>query len=529
MKKILALFIALLMVISLASCATPANNDESESEQKASETEKQSNDESKPADDNNKNEEGKAEFIPTTDDEILEYVLAALNATNDYKGDISINTTSETTSYQAQGTEIEERKSTEGYFASFDATNKLRYWEETSNDSNHGSSKSLNKTFVINNVLYGIEKATDSESTEARENYFLVHDSSKDKYTISEHTEYLENIIEMYSGIMLAENFEEIKSAFDSTLPTLLADIYSIEDATPSFTKTAKTEAKDGAYTITLGFNSSYNTPMEGMDAEMIVNMTTELSAKDGKIVDFTMSLDMTQKVSQGETIIQHYSQNGVHSMDIEYSFAKAKYDALTTNLPTDAEDIHTVGAPVEDYMDIKTTLYVNGVKSDSVWYGDVTEPQEAFDRIIAQSGINIDVATIKLYKDAEMTQEILRDTVTKADILALNEVYLDVTPTDCALVITKFSERNEYSKPYKIIMPLFSMLGSSGTTSAIQPARCESAGEFHLNNKHVTNEYAEIWINGVKLDPKTDTITIENGKIYVIEYVIIISENNIE
>ena len=59
------------------------------------------------------------------------------------------------------------------------------------------------------------------------------------------------------------------------------------------------------------------------------------------------------------------------------------------------------------------------------------------------------------------------------------------------------------------------------------EPADLIEAGEFELNETYVEDESSEIWINGVKQESKTATITVEGGKIYNIEYVKVLSDKD--
>lgn len=536
MKKLLALILSVLMIASLAACTSSTDNDKTDDGTKESTTQKSDengdngdNDTKpteKPAGDDNTDE---GEKLPTDENAILKYVLDALTATVNYKGDITINASSNSYSNQTMGTEVEERTYVEKELSSFDATNKLRYWETVDENSIYGNSTSFNKTFVIDNTLYGMEKASYPNSTEPIEDYFKIHDSSKAEYQTSDQDEIFESIFDMYEGFTLAENMAEIKSSFDTAIPVLFDEMYDVDEVKPTITKQIIAESKDGACTLRINIDSSLSLVRDGVDMAMFINMHTVISAKDGKIVDFTMDLDTEQKAVQGDNILQKFTQKAIHALTVEYKFAKDKYDALVANLPTDAEEIHVVGAPAEDYSDVKTTVYVNGAESETAWYDGVETPQMAFDKILDSSRLDMEKVTVKVFKDEAKTQEITRDSITKEDVLALDKVYVEATPVDCALVIVKYSTRYEYSKPYKIVVPFVSTVGFGASHQRMQPPSCYDAGEYTLDISSFNDEYCEIWINGAKQEPKERVITLENNTLYIIEYVTVISENNLE
>ena len=180
-----------------------------------------------------------------------------------------------------------------------------------------------------------------------------------------------------------------------------------------------------------------------------------------------------------------------------------------------------------DDHGGTHGIIFVNGVKIDSAIYDNVDTPQGALEAIISSVMNDVSKLSVRIYKDEAMTQEITMDNVTKDDIMTLENVYLNVTPNDCALVIAKHSEKDAYSKPYKIVAPFLSMLGFNSSEAWTQPISCPEAGEYELDAKSVSSENCEIWVNGVKQDPKKSSITVENGKIYIVEYVTIASENN--
>ena len=227
------------------------------------------------------------------------------------------------------------------------------------------------------------------------------------------------------------------------------------------------------------------------------------------------------------KTVLMSQTNTSTQCATIDYTFAQAKYNALTVTLPTNPEDIEIEGAPAEEYEDVKTYVYVNGVEADTVNYYEVETPAEAFARIRDCANVNQDHADVKVYKDAAFTQEFTESTLTKADVLALKNVYLKVTPkAGFVLVREDWSAREEYSKTYKIAMPILaSVFGNGPSMEAHSYFRTQEAGTFALNETAVLDPACEIWVNGEKMTTKTATITLEDGQTYKIEYVRVVTD----
>ena len=536
MKKLFAIILAMLMVLSLAACA----NKDVDSNESGSDT----NDTQNQTESSEKATEGKkdddADKLPETDDEILAYVLNALSATQNYKGDISITAHSSDNvamkaSSEAGGEEMEfKNNSSEFAFATIDTTNKVIYFEEISEydpgedptDADAEKLEYVYKSFYDANKLYLALKSSESEEASNVE-ISLVHENAYDDYTTLNDLEFLEYPTEVYSGIKLAESFDEVKAAFESALPAIMASFYTEEMAnvTPTVTSEVSTKVVDGVCTFIINIKSSASATEEGSTMEMAINLCHEISAKNGKMIDFKSTIDMAQKATMGEKVLQDYSQSFDFVLEFEYSFAKEKYDAFAVTLPDNLNDIPVKGAPAEDYSDLDITLYVNGLKSFGINFDECETPQDALNEII--SYIDTEKATVKVYSDEAMTKELLADTVTKEDILALENAYLSVTPkADYALVTYSYIERNEYSKPYKIVLPTLYFLSSS-SEKWTDPASLFEAGLLGLDESYVADETCEIWINGVKQETKTETITIEGGKTYNIEYVTVLTDKD--
>lgn len=570
MKKILAIILAMLMIFSLAACNKPSEKETDAtdahkhsfseewekdsthhwhvcSDDKCDETDDKAEhvwDNGKVTTEPTKEKDGVTTFtcsicgqtkteatkyvekLPATEDEILAYVLAAMDETAKYNGSMSLSAAVNMILAQKEGDKELNQSNISSEFLTFDAENKVMYGEEAS-ESSGKKSVYYTKTFFDNGALYGYEKEVATEENEENsEQYTKFEGSAKEEYQSADFSEYLEEIFEMYKGIKLAENMAEIKAAYETTLPLLLLDIYDDDNAKPTITVNTTATGENGKYDLVFDIRSSATTTEEGIKTDKSVNIYIKASAQDKKLVAFAMKFEIGGKVTQGETVMMDATQKMDVSMDIGYTFAKDKYDALAVNLPTNPDDIEIEGSEtVNSYEDLKISIIVNGTESNVAWFMGVTTPAAAFDNILMHSEFYDAPVTIKVFKDEALTQELTKETVTEADIFSLEKVYLSVTPdADHAIVFVTETTRENYSKPYQIVIPTLSMF-MGGYSSKYHANSCEEAGEYTLDVDAVSNSDCEIIINGTKMETKTETITLEGGKTYTIEYVTIISD----
>ena len=467
-----------------------------------------------------------AEKLPATEDEILAYVLAAIDETQKYKGSMSMSTASDMILSQKQGEEKDEQSNKTSSFMSFDADNKIAYYE-ASNESNDNKSVNYTKTFLDNGAFYGYQKEVQTGNTsKTDEQYFKIEDSVKDEYQTVDFEEYLGEIFDIYKGIKLAENIAEIRSAYQTTLPVLLLDIYNDKTLKPDITSNVTATVENGVCDFVIDIISSASKTEDGIKTDRTVNFYIKASAKDNKLVYFNMKVEMTSKMTQGETVMLDAVQKVDTTIDIEYSFATDKYNSLAVTLPTNPDDIEIKKAEtIDSYDDIKMSIVVNGKENNTVWFNGVTTPQEAFDMIVSHSNLSHNPVTIKVFKDEALTQELTKETITEQDVFSMEKVYLSATPDAThALIYTTRTSRENYSKPFQITIPTISIFGRSSSEKS-EMSSCREAGEYTLDAAIVNDPSYEIIVNGVKMETKTATITLEGGKCYNIEYIKLISD----
>ena len=94
--------------------------------------------------------------------------------------------------------------------------------------------------------------------------------------------------------------------------------------------------------------------------------------------------------------------------------------------------------------------------------------------------------------------------------------------------MVIKNSQRDEFSKPYKIVIPTLDILASS-SVAWNEPISIVEPSQYNLDSDYVADESFEIWIDGVKQEQKPESITLEANKTYVIEYVEVLSEKQLK
>ena len=530
MKKILAILIAMLMVLSLVACKKNEDNKPTESDTEATEaptdekTEKATD--SSKGDNNNDDKKEEAIKLPETEDEIFKYVMDALNASEKYTGTITISGVNDMSMNMNMGEEARNEAQKITSFVSYDNENKVMYYEDI-DEADDEKETSYKKSFYVDGKLYVADKTVSSDSAESETSIGIVHDSKKENYNNADLVDFFEYIAEKYSGIKLASNMKEVKDAFNTAAPILFNDMYANSfEMFPSPTTTSSVTAKiaNGVCTLTISVKSTASGTTEGnMEGTLTTDTYLELSAKDGKITEHKMNFEITQKIVQNDTVMQDYSQKVNSIMSINYTFAKDRYDAFTATLPEDTSSIPVIDGPATQIIDVYCTVYANGIEYTQTFFNSDDTPQSALEQII--NTFDAETTTVKVFTDEAMTKELTVDNVTLADILALEEAYLSVTPKDgFAGVVVKNSQRDEFSKPYKMVIPILDILGSSSIGWS-EPITIQTPGQYNLDSYYVTEDSFEIWIDGVKQDKKPESITLEANKTYVIEYVEVLSE----
>lgn len=523
MKRILAIILALLMVLSLVACVAK-KEEETETETETEATEKQTEATEKATEETKNDENNKEEpKVPQTEDEMLKYIVDAIAAVETYEGDITATVTMDSSHKMVMGEMNSNESQKVDGVVSFDGTNKVMYSNAT-NEEPDGKTDRIVKTFISGDTLYLAEKTIDSEGNEGEVSFSKIYDKENSEYCNIKEVGFFEQITEVFGSLKLADNMAEVKSAAATVIPVVVKDMYddSFYMDNPTITYEASVKYVDGVCTLVISTQSSGSTVEGNVKGEGTMNLYHDISAKDGKIVGYTSKVEVSQKSIEGETVMQDYQQIVNSTMNFEYSFKKDAYDAFAATLPTDVSDLPIIDGPVESYEDAFCTVIVEGCEAYYCSFDGFDNPHDAFADLIRN--FDTEKANVQIFKDEAMTQELTMENVTEADIFALEYVYAKITPKEgYALVINKYTERDEYSKAYKIILPTLEMFSHS--MSANVHVEIVNPSEIHFEDSFVNDEFKEISVNGVKQDATVEKITVEAGKTYIIDYVEILSE----
>lgn len=471
---------------------------------------------------------------PKTEEEILKYVIDAIAATKAYEGSISITQKRHIANAYNHGgntgTVKQEELSTQTN--SFNANDKTVFVETSTQTNGTETRKSIGKTFFSNGEFY-VYMMSKSEDDTTQNSYAKCINGAEEEYTSFDRVTNDLDILDTLDGIALADNLAELNSALSTTLPVILPSLFDDSEASPTYTASVTATNKgDGVYELHISIvatDKSEEKSTDDVTQSTEKNLTLEyvVLASNEKIKSFDVTSEHKMTSSQEEELLQSESQKMHFQLNIDYNFNRESYDNVKVTLPSDPADIEIINNVIDNYEDASLSIYVNGTNCRQVSFDGITNAQDAYDEIIETCGkiLTDGVSSIQIFKDEALTQEIKRDTVTDEDIFALEKVHIKITPDSShALILRSNSKREEYSKPFRIVLPLLDSLGSTAS-KAFYPPITSIESEYTLPQNMVEGEKYEIWLNGEKLDPKPSTIAITGGNTYYIEFVTVISD----
>lgn len=517
--RVIALVLMLSMCLGLAACAGDNADENNQGSESSSNSENN----------NENNNENKL----TGDEALFASLKDAFNATKTYEGAISCNAT------QAQGNKSGEEndKMLASIDFSFDSATS-RYFQKTNVDYGEGNKYNIVfKGFVQSEKFYTYESYDYGESTE--ENYSLHPNSESiiDDISDAHPSSILPQVAE---GLFLVNNFAELKSSFDSTHKKLLENetAYmksegSLADGeTLTLSPTVSITEKDGVITLTVSSAVTASSIKDGdyQTKNLVGSVVRSVSAKDGKIVSCKVSF-----TAVGDEIYEEKTTSQEISFDIDYNFSysfnEAAYNAISVTLPSNPDDITVV-------KEEKTITFVILGDENEYNFSEDTTPKSFFDMISdevaywytasmsgSSMGGNSSVQVKGFYKDDKFTQKI-DENISAADLLAIDTIYVELKiPDGYALVQESTDTENAFSLAYQVVT--FDMFGAEYSYS-------ENSMLYDVNVKpSITLEYTperdeshKVLVNGV--ETTAEALTLESGKIYVIEYVAVIQDKDL-
>lgn len=489
------------------------------------------------------------------DEALFAEVLEAYEATMAYKGALTVNATQ--TQNEQEGEEIYEGTATMAM--SVDPEKNIYFEKEgmQSGGEYAYAYESINKVFVVDGALYEYDKnysvSGDSDPYEYETYYKNAEGASEEEITDS----LMKMIGEMIGGATKAETYADLKAAFAKVFSEIKAREIAeyIEDGALKEGATITMEPeitvkKDSGETV-LTIVSKFAAEELADDSSTtvknyVINYTRTIAAKDGKIsrvvTVYDVSADVTETSPEGASEAMRIAAGIDMAYSFAYSFDQAGYDAIAVSLPSDPDLI--VDAVADNGINVtwhlgpmenKRTYYMESSSMEALFreYADDLQRDFGYEWQYSTDGdgntseTQVPYVTVKgFYKDAALTQAIDPSTITLAELNALEgNVYVDVAIKDGMAIVNGGSGREEQlSIEYQIVAS--SILGSRSSAEISKPSVVRVSNPLTIRDEESKYEY-KVLVNGVETEG--NTITLENGKIYVIKTLRIIKDADLD
>ena len=543
--RIISLALIAIMCMGIVSCANSGGADttDTSADTTAAATEAGTTEGTTASTDNG----GNGEVKPTGEEAMFAEILKAYEASMAYDGAFTMNALQQ----QTQKGGEENSTGTSTMFVSLDPEKNIFLEKESmvSEGSYGGSYDMLNKTFVIDGVVYEYDKnqSTNSNGEKNEDETYYKNAESVDDNEINEYMDYmLKGIV---GGTVKAESYAAFKAAFAKVFSEVkarataefIADGELKEGQTISVEPIISIKQENGEIVLTI--TSKFSTAEIAYGEEEIIknysiDYTRIIAAKDGKISRVVMDYSGSANVCESAADEGVKFEMGLKiAVDMKYAFDQAAYDAIPVTLPTDPAEI--VDATSEDGL--KVTWHIGTIEINNSYYNKTEDVSYLFDEFSMELlnelgyemkdgtdefGNHIFVedynVTIKgFYKDAALTQAIDTATITADELAALGDVYVDVDVKEGMAIVMKMygDYDNQLSLEYQIVM---AELFVGNASPYYRPFAVPVSEPYDIRDEGSDRKYKVI-INGVETEG--DTVMLESGKIYNIEQRYIITD----
>ena len=514
--RAIALLLVLIMCFGMAACGNTADDADSN--------------ESSGSSDNSDNGNGGK----LTEQQLFAQVKAAADAWSAYDGAFAID-----------ATRIQKRvlSADEVYEISLSSTYSVdkannRYFRSISETYNEQSYLSTTKGFVLDGGFYVYNKDVSGE--ESTEDYTKYKDG-KALMDSSDSDDIDSLFSQVAGGAFLAESFDELKKAFDTTYPQLLANGKASlkeegelkDDATVTLTPTVTIKKSDDG-SIVLSLESELTMSEMGSEDSVTKNVIGVLkrtfTVKDGKLSGICLVMKMSgEQPAENGNSMEKMEQEIILDYVIKHSFDEEGYNAISVSLPSDPNAIQEPSRNSYLYVSIgggKSNYHINSAESTENCLNNLKSSVEnRYFYGFAQSGTTTaDPLTVKgFYKDAALTQK-LEANISIDDLLALETIYADVEILDgYALVMYDYEEESKISRDYQIVAcELFSSNMSRGREAQVVSIN----DTFFISSENPDGKDYKTLVNGVETSMKN--LTLESKKTYLITHVTLIQDKDL-
>ena len=466
--------------------------------------------------------------------------LAAYEASMAYDGSITVD------AIQTQSEQEGEEKSEAimRSHVSLDPANKT-YFEKSTMTRDTYSHDTIVKMFTVDGVMYeydNVKRSSGESEPSVEETYTKNADTSILEY-MGEFMEY--TLGGAVGGAYKAKTYSELKAAFAKVFSEI-KDREIIEykedgalkpDATITVEPEISIKKENGETVLTIV--AHFEADELADDSHTILNnyvvaYTRTVSVKDGKIsavaVDYSLNADVTETSDDGTSETLKVAGGMARDYDIEYVFDQAGYDSITVSLPNEEEIVDASG---ED--GIVLNIHLGAIETGVVYYEERYETASEIFEIYASSvknigytyenidgqDVRVDFVTANgFYRDEALTQAIDLETLTSEDLKTMGDVYVGYTIKEGMALVNEISGRvDELSLEYQIVS---SDLFSSESSGKNVPRAISVSNPFTIRDEESKYEY-KVLVNGVETEGYT--ITLENGKVYIIETLRIVKD----
>lgn len=532
LKKVFALLLASAMCVSMAACGgesdTSTGGDSTTSEAPA----------------------------VRTDETRFEELRAAVEATNAYNGDLTVDFTQRYESVYPnwQTGEPTTYGSTTAGRASCDSTNKVYYSTYSGTDvqgTETSAYTSATKLFNQNGVSYLYENSASTPADEWSdyETYTQLLPRS-----VEENVSDLNYVLSWLTSVIvgnafLADSYAELTSAYSTVyseaLANTIADGKADEEdpfneaegdlmiATPTVTIA---DGENGEVSLTIKtVMKALNVSADGSAMNADYTIVSSLSAKDGKISSIGLDsgylmVSTAPAEDSAEPTVTTQSMSEAIEYDIAYSFDQAGYDAIAVTLPAEEE----ISVETEYYG--KNITVMLGDVANETYISSYAETPSAADALSSidsslesnytqddwSTGEYVKIAPLTvegLYTDKELTKALDPSAITDEEYFALETLYAKYTfDENYFAVSTDYEEDYQLSKAYRIVM-------TEGYSYGYQSSPTFYAVADFAEGYELEEGYTAI-VNGTAVTGAT--LTVEGGKLYNVVYTEVITDADI-
>ena len=427
---------------------------------------------------------GGGDDVTKTNEEIFAEIKAAVLATQNYNGDITIDLLGE----YGSG---DDGRIAEAFLTWKPATGQTAFYE------GNGKNGYYAKLFEKDGKYY--EYAADSEDNEKICNEIAKEDY--DSYVNDLGDEFLPSyMLQHYGSFAIADTYEELCDAYEIVAADSMAQLEE-NLVNPKADYEIELSYKEGKSEIFLTLNCSCDGDSDDATAKRQVSMTMKFVAENGRV-------KRIEQVMSSESEDENYDSVERYTYEYTYSFDQEFYDSI----------IPCASTPKTGY-DFEVVLHYSPEITYEIWQSITAETtaQDILDYVneiywVADHLTDLNLEMDAWYLDEACTVKFDPSTITDlVEYEKIKHLYaksFSFNEEKYALAVFKSEVECQYSKPYQIANM---SIGRRG-------AKSQSAQFVYANQPYTLPTADKVLVNGEVVT--TENVTLEGGKTYVITQV---------